>query len=528
MSLAVLAVAILALGIFAVGLGSDANGDLRNYHYYGGWALLNKHVGFDIAPGQLQTYHHPLLDALLYRVLRWLNAYPRLFTFVWTIPQGIAVWMMFRVARLAFGFLPRGRTAMATLAALIGGTSAASLAVMGTSMSEAVPNMVLVGAILLVLRADEAGRTGGAMMRRYAYAGLLAGAAAVLKMTTVPYLIGFGPAVVLLKLLEPRLPRLRGLLVFGAGAALSLAVLGGPWWLAVYRAFGNPLYPYYNTIFHSPYFLPQDFFDDRFFPVTVREWLTYPAEWAFKPSTRSSEPPVRDPRMLFEIVASLIVLASAVAVRIRGGALAIARIGGLVWCAAFAIVAYALWLKTFSILRYAAALEMLSGILILGALAMPLATIAPRLLWPRLAIGACIAAALIASLVIPTWERHRPYLDRVVSAEITKLPGDSTVFLLATFEGAFLAPFEPASVRFIGLNNNLVRPGRTIGLETLIAQAIASATGPLWSISDPGTLSEPAATSLATFGLRRTDDCRPITSSIAPTMALCRVERAHG
>ncbi|MDT7951895.1 MAG: hypothetical protein RQ966_10370 [Acetobacteraceae bacterium] len=528
LSLSVLIVSVVALGIVAVLLGSDANGDLRNYHYYGGWALLNKHVGFDIAPGQLQTYHHPLLDAVFYRVLRWFNAYPRVFTFLWAIPQGVAVWTMFHIARLVFGFMPRGRTALAIAAALIGGSSAASLAVIGTSMSEAIPNLVIFSAIWLVLRADAGGRAGESMARRYGAAGLLAGAAAVLKLTTVPYLIGFAGAIVVLRLLEPDLPRVRGLVVFGAGVLVSLAVLGGPWWLAVYRAFGNPLYPYYNSFFRSPYYLPENFFDTRFLPTTTREWLTYPLLWAFKPSNRPSELFVRDPRMAFELLGGLLLLAGAVVTRVRSGAGGIARMGGLVWCAAFAWVAYALWLKTFSILRYAAALEMLSGILILGTLALLVARVAPRLVWPRLAGGLAIAAILIGSLVVPKWERHRPYVSRVVAAEIPKLPGDSTVFLLGPPEQAFLAPFEPPSVRFIGLNNNLISPTRPIGLETLITQALASATGPLWSISGQGPLPEPAAHSLANFGLRRTDRCQPVTSTIAPPMIICQVERIEG
>ena len=44
--------------------------------------------------------------------------------------------------------------------------------------------------------------------------------------------------------------------------------------------------------------------------------------------------------MLFEILASLFLLASAIALRLRGGTAAIARFGSLVWCASFAIVAY--------------------------------------------------------------------------------------------------------------------------------------------------------------------------------------------
>ena len=156
---------------------------------------------------------------------------------------------MFLVARLAFGVLPRGRTTLSLFAAVIGGIGAASLLVVGTSMSEAIPNIALFGAILLFLRADAAARAGRSMAGRYAAAGVLAGAAAVLKLTTMPYPIGIGGAIILMKLLEPGLPRL---LALGAGVALSFVVLGGPWWLAVYRAFGNPLYPYRDAVSTRP------------------------------------------------------------------------------------------------------------------------------------------------------------------------------------------------------------------------------------------------------------------------------------
>ncbi len=37
-SIAVPVAAIVTLGTVGVLLGADGNGDLRNYHYYGGWA----------------------------------------------------------------------------------------------------------------------------------------------------------------------------------------------------------------------------------------------------------------------------------------------------------------------------------------------------------------------------------------------------------------------------------------------------------------------------------------------------------
>lgn len=90
-SAAILLVSIVGIGAVAVHLGADGSGDTRNYHYYGGYALLNKPVGFDLAPAQLQTYIHPGVDTLFYGLSRLLNHFPRMFTFVWAIPQALAV-----------------------------------------------------------------------------------------------------------------------------------------------------------------------------------------------------------------------------------------------------------------------------------------------------------------------------------------------------------------------------------------------------------------------------------------------------
>ena len=42
--------------------GQDANWDLRNYHVYNAWALLEGRLGIDLAPAQMQSYFAPLLD----------------------------------------------------------------------------------------------------------------------------------------------------------------------------------------------------------------------------------------------------------------------------------------------------------------------------------------------------------------------------------------------------------------------------------------------------------------------------------
>src|ERR1700761_8184852 len=49
-------------GCLALALGMDGSWDLRNYHYYNGWALLTGHIGRDLLVSQTPSFYNPLLD----------------------------------------------------------------------------------------------------------------------------------------------------------------------------------------------------------------------------------------------------------------------------------------------------------------------------------------------------------------------------------------------------------------------------------------------------------------------------------
>lgn len=63
---AIFAACVLAAGAKSIALGKDANWDLKNYHWYNAWALLNARLGWDLAPAQVQTYYNPVGDLPFY------------------------------------------------------------------------------------------------------------------------------------------------------------------------------------------------------------------------------------------------------------------------------------------------------------------------------------------------------------------------------------------------------------------------------------------------------------------------------
>lgn len=193
---------------------------------------------------------------------------------------------------------------MSFVAAAIGAGGAVSLGVIGTSMSEGIPNAMNMGAIWLVLLANQSERAGRGALRRYAVAGALVGGAVVLKSTMAPYVVGFATATLAVGLLDRRLRVTKPLAAAGFSAALVGAVFGVPWFLAVFRAFGNPLFPYYNAVFHTPLWFDANFIDTRFLPKNLYEWVFYPLEWTLRKSRKVSEEPVRDLRILLGLLSA--------------------------------------------------------------------------------------------------------------------------------------------------------------------------------------------------------------------------------
>ncbi|MDP9195674.1 MAG: hypothetical protein M3O22_02725, partial [Pseudomonadota bacterium] len=49
----------LAFGILALVLGQDANWDLKNYHWYNGYAFLWGRWNIDILPSQTPWFYNP-------------------------------------------------------------------------------------------------------------------------------------------------------------------------------------------------------------------------------------------------------------------------------------------------------------------------------------------------------------------------------------------------------------------------------------------------------------------------------------
>ena len=301
-----LALAIVLAGVASILLRQDSNWDLQNYHLYNAWAYVHDRFGLDWAPAQLQSFHSPYLDLPFYALLAG-DVPPRLIAFALAIPTGVAWYCFARIAAVLFGDLPDPLRMRAIVAAIaIGVTAPMSVSLIGLTMNDWYTAAFVLPAVWLLV---AAGDPLAARLRTLAAAGLLVGAGAGLKLTGSIY--GVGLVVALLAAHGSVRARLRAAAAAGAGAALAFALTAGPWMLTMYERYANPLFPYFNDVFRSPWADPVSFSASRFGPTSAGEWLAFPFVLLWKLEGYVSEPEFRDarPALLYALALAAVVAA---------------------------------------------------------------------------------------------------------------------------------------------------------------------------------------------------------------------------
>lgn len=433
----------LLFGLVSLAIGQDDNWDLRNYHVYNVHALLNDRIGFDLAPARFQTYFNPTIDLLYYGLNHALS--PRGAGFVMGVLHGLNFVLLLAIARQLAG--PAAGMRLPLLLAVACVLGPGFRGELGNTMGDNLTALLVLGSLLVVLaRWDALQEWGSRALAPLLCAGLLMGLGVGLKLTNAPYAV----ALCLAFFVVPGAYRRRfGLaFVFGLGVLAGVAVTGGWWFVKMWQLFGNPLFPQFNNIFHSPWAAESGVIDTYFLPKTLLEYVQWPFIFAAD-SRRVTE--VAHRLGMWPVAYVLLAAWGAMALlrRLRGAAAPLVnpRAGFFLL---FFCLSYLVWMRTFSIYRYLIAAELLVPLVI-------------WLLWHRI-VGAApvanrLAAATLAVLLLcavptPQWG-NAAWGDRAYSAEVPAFdkPEQSVVFVaLPEPPISWLTTMLPPQVKLIGVD----------------------------------------------------------------------------
>ena len=388
-SLAAVVVALLIVGsgVGSLLLGQDANTDLHRYRFYIGYAFVHGRLDADLVPAALGTFLNPTLDAFHYLGIAHLP--PRLFGFLLGALQGLNPALVFLLARRLLDRGP-GSGALAVLVGVLAATGPSAHSLLGTTMGDTTASIPFLLSLLVVLgdRGTPDERKG---TLAWLGAGFLAGASVGLKITMGPHVVALGALVVLMAL--GRQVRVGAALVFLAGTVLGFAALGGAWCWRMWERFGNPVFPFANQIFRSPYLPAEAIRDPRWVASGPWDLLATPFAMALGETGRLQEIPFRDARFLLVLVAAF----GWSSLRCLGKRTPLPPSQRNLL--AFVLMAYGAWLGAFYYYRYAAVLEFLAPLV----LVMLVPALLPRTGRPLLfATGAC----LLLSSSVGSWQRQ--------------------------------------------------------------------------------------------------------------------------
>ena len=505
--------------VAALRLGQDANWDLLNYHFYDPWAwLAGRTLDWDIAAAQLQTYHNPLADVPFYLLVA-ANADPRLITLWLSLPTAIAGYFFVKIAWCLFADLVPAERVGATFAATaIGFTGAMGVGQLGSTTDEWLVASLVMPSLWLLLgeRATSKPRSN----RMLLLAGLLMGVASGLKLTAASYAVGLFAA--LLSKRPFASSGLRSATLYSLGVGVGLAAALGPWSYALWTHFGNPVFPYANQFFRSPWWDPRPVLPNRFGPHRAIEWLALPFRLLAPPPGFVSEVPYVDARLPVVYGLAIIAGAGALLARVRGTTATLPasfRTTSDRWkrvSVAF-VVSFIVWAALHSILRYTIPLEILSGVLIVGLLGYLLRS-------PDATAAIAFAAiGIVATTAWSDWGRvrfGRAWFD--VSAP--KIDSNALVLLTADAPMQYVLPFFPRDARYVGIRNNLIDPRQRNRLAESVADVVRDHRGALYALSFPAGQGD---ADLRAHGLARvTNGCAEIRTNMPTSpIELCRLRR---
>jgi hypothetical protein len=479
-----LVICFIASGFLSIYLGQDRNWDLRNYHFYNAYAFLNDRLTYDIAPAQIQSFYNPLLDIPYYWMMTHLL--PVIYGFLVGGLQGINIWLIYKIAYCTLVYVSETKRRLLSIAAGITGYyGAANMSEIGTTFHDNITSLFVLGSLLLIVSSIQ--KRGNLQLyvskKSVITAGILLGLATGLKLTTAIYSIPFVLAFLFIEI--PWIERIRNFLISSLSIGLGFFISAGYWMTTLWKIFQNPLFPYYNKIFKSPYYEFINFSDHRFLPRDKYQILFYPFHF-LKNSTLVSDGSFRDIRftLCYMLLMLFLFMFYYKKVTLKYGHQELTGnfefSGSLknmfIFIIVFFVSSYIFWQYMFSIYRYIIPLELLSPVFILLII---------RYIFPFEKILTRLSLAIFALIIVTVspinWGRVA-WADSYFDVRIPPLENiDRSIVIMADDEPlSYIIPFFPKSTRFISVQNNFTNPASKTLLQDKIRKILQESGGNLY------------------------------------------------
>lgn len=436
-------------------LGKDTRWDTVDYHFYAGFSAIHDRFARDYFAAGGQSYFNPYVYVPFYLLVK--SGMPALaIATLLAVAQSGILWLTYELAMaLAPVERPRAHLPIAIFAVALALANPILINQIGTSYTDCLTAEAVLAGWLLLLGAVRAPSAPRAIC-----AGLMLGMVCALKLTNSVHALAAG----VLLLFVPSSWRVRGshICLFGLALATGFAVVAAPWAVRLQEHFGNPFFPLFNNLFHSPQYTVAPLRDYRFVPDSLADALRRPFETVLPLRNVDDEFAAPDLRYAVLCLLGVALLGRWAYLRIRrGGAQAGLRYDApsrravtAVGCAF--VVDWILWLTASGNGRYFIAMACVAAV-IATWLVFFLFAARPKIC--AYLLVAILGAQLYQLYAGATYRTYVPLSDAPwfqvsLPASLARTP--ALYFAFGMESNSFIVPYLPAESGFVNLEGDYV------------------------------------------------------------------------
>ncbi len=350
----IFAVLMTVVVFMSVSLKNEISWDFTNYHYYNAWAFFNNRLNFDIVPASFNTFLNPVMDFPLYFYIQWFNDYPNLIWALQGIWGGLMLFCIYKITTLFLDYKKIYNFFILAVLCLVVLTGEGVGTQIGSSANEIPIAFFILWGLYILLKMIKLPQTQ--TLKKFFFAGVIMGIGLGLKQTIIPYCITSGLTLIIcFKYLNKPF---KSIFFFALGGLIGYLIINGYFMYQYWVLYSNPMFPFLNGIFHSPFFDDFNYRDTRFLP-TLANFIIFPFLWHEK-SYAICENYYTDIRLT--LYYAVLILFAAVLIfskKTRAQTLQNKTFTSLF---VFLFLSFFLWLFMFSYMRYAVVIEAVGAI----------------------------------------------------------------------------------------------------------------------------------------------------------------------
>lgn len=249
--------------------GKDLNWDANNYHLYAGFSAINDRFSQDFFAAGPQSYLNPYAYTLFYLLVTY-SSNALLVGLLLAISQSAVIYLTWGIAKSVLKQTAPS-TSFLILTTILSVSTTVVWHQIGSSFIDIYVTIFVLAGVYSLLKYDVSPTATRAFLSAF-----VLGFAVGIKLTSGMFALAGACCALYLMCIKHK--KYKHFIWFSVAGVVGALLVEGWWAYRVFQETGNPFFPFFNSVFCSPYTICESIKHHRFIPSSLSEALVLPFE----------------------------------------------------------------------------------------------------------------------------------------------------------------------------------------------------------------------------------------------------------